>query len=258
MKRIVRNSICFFGGGALAYWGADMQSVWVTFVGLGFFCVGWFTPWLALPNQGRNPAPNAVAQARGYELELIEEDEASEIRCVVVEFLHRPLTDSSIATLERELELVMKRNDEAFSAVLAGGPVRNPAAPRPPVKPADAKQAVVPPPAINFEDVPIYNEQGQRITVKEIAHRHKEAGVSPMAQRVKYSALEYRSVLIVNGSDDPIATAGYDDVRNADLVVAVKGDQRRIVKDRFGPVGVIDADQLSDIRRLPEVKIVQA
>jgi hypothetical protein len=245
----------FLGGVVIVWAGIQRQDAMVTFFGFALLGVGWTgvlnLPGLALPGQGHNPAPNAVAQARGYELELVEQDEASQIRCVVMEFMHRPLTDASIELLESDIELLLKRADVEFSTVLAGG--REPVAP---AKPADARASAVPAWSCK-RDGHIFTDDCKCVHCK-VQYRQKEAGVSPAAQKVRYSALDYRSVLIVNGSDDPVATAGYDDVRQADLVVAVKGDQRRVVKDRFGPVGVIDADQLSDIRRLPEVKIVQA
>lgn len=244
----LRHVIFFFAGMALAYWGADMRSMALAFFGLFVLGVGWFGP--IFTDQGPKPLASASDQARAYELELVEEDEASQIRCVVVEFLHRPLTEASVELLEADIELALKRAELEFSTVLAGG--------REPVNLYDYVGGSPVAPAWSCKrDGHVFTDSCECVHCK-VQYRQKEAGVSPMAQKVKYSALDYRSVVIVNGSHDAIATAGYDRVRSADLVVSVEGNDFRVVKDRYGPVGTIDARQLADIRTLPDVEIVQA
>jgi hypothetical protein len=143
----------------------------LTLLGLSSMCV-FAVRLMALPGQGHNPRPQsglgATAQARSYELELVEQDEESQIRCVVMEFMHRPLSEESIATLESDIWLAMQRADEEFSNTLAGG--------RQPVHifPAHPIDVSVETPIVGglrpvkFEDVPAYNERGERITVEDM------------------------------------------------------------------------------------------
>jgi hypothetical protein len=75
---------------------------------------------------------------------------------------------------------------------------------------------------------------------------------------VRYSQLDYTRALIINGAME-IADMPLDRVRDADLVVAVKGDRIRVVKDRYGASCEISKPQLDDIRVLdPEVIDVRA
>jgi hypothetical protein len=70
---------------------------------------------------------------------------------------------------------------------------------------------------------------------------------------VRYSQLDYMRPLIVNGSL-AVADMPYQRLADADLVVAVKGDRIRVIKDRYGKSTEISKAQLEDIRALdPEV-----
>lgn len=70
---------------------------------------------------------------------------------------------------------------------------------------------------------------------------------------VRYSQLDYVTPLIVNGSME-VGDMPFQRLSDADLVVAVKGDRIRVIKDRYGPPTDISRLQLDDIRALdPEV-----
>lgn len=79
-----------------------------------------------------------------------------------------------------------------------------------------------------------------------------------MATVTRYSALDYRRALIVNGTLDPFAHgAPYRKLQDADLVVCVKGNVYKVWKDRFGETREISAAQFSDIRENLPTEVFQ-
>lgn len=262
MKHL-RSLFVFLGGLLLTSVGVSRQDMMVTFFGFALLGCGWVGvlnfPGLALPNQGHNPRPRPLSnvERQTRELEEADRDTESQIRAVVVEFLHRPLSDESIAELEREVELALKRDAANFSRALAGGSSPDPMGPTIAAMEANIERHRVELPGTaldGHEDI-----CGCPVCTAAFfdSKRQKGAGVSPTAQKIRYDQLEYGKVLIVNGSHDPVADAGYEKIRSADLVVAVKGNDFRVVKDRYGPVGRIDAAQLAQIREAFSPEIIQ-
>jgi hypothetical protein len=215
----LRSLFVFLGGLLLTSVGVSRQDMMVTFFGFALLGCGWVGvlnfPGLALPNQGHNPRPRPLSnvERQTRELEEADRDTESQIRAVVVEFLHRPLSDESIAELEREVELALKRDAANFSRALAGVAHRTRWG-RPLRRWRRTSSATVSSCRARRSTAMKTSAAARCVRPRSsTASDRREQACHLRHRKIRYDQLEYGKVLIVNGSHDPVADAGYEKIR---------------------------------------------